>query len=105
MTQLDASMVCGCRLAVWYRGCHSCLNSSGWDVHASIAVNSLNHIAMLLHVQKLWTRCAHFVFNIYHGWPALVMRGMADFIMSKERVTLGDPLSMYVYAIGILALV
>ena len=33
------------------------------------------------------------VFNTYRGWPVLVMRGMSDYILSKEGVTQGDPLS------------
>ena len=33
------------------------------------------------------------------------MRSMSDFIMSKEGVTQGDPLSMYVYVIGTLPLI
>ena len=60
---------------------------------------------MLLHVHQLWPCCAHFVFNTYRGWPVLVMRGMSDFILSKEGVTQGDPLSMYVCAIGTLPLI
>ena len=60
---------------------------------------------MLLHVRKLLPRCARFVFNTYRGWPVLVMRGMSDYILSKEGVTQGDPLSMYVYAIGTLPLI
>ena len=60
---------------------------------------------MLLHVRKLWPRCARFAFNTYRDWPVLVMRGMSDYILSKEGVTQGDPLSMYVYAIGTLPLI
>ena len=60
---------------------------------------------MLLHVRKLWPRCACFVFNTYCGWSVLVMRGISDFILSKEGVMQGDPcLRIYVYVIGILSL-
>ena len=84
------------------------LNSSGWGVFlvdASNVFNSLNRISVLLHVSRLWPCCAHFVFSTYLSWPVLVMRGMSDFILSKEGVTQGDPLSMYVYAIGTLPLI
>ena len=46
---------------------------------------------MLLHVHKFWPRCAQFVFNTYHGWSTLVLKGTS---LSKEGVTQGDPLSM-----------
>ena len=55
---------------------------------------------MLLHVRNLWPCCARFVSNTYHGWPVLVIHGMLDFILSKEGITQGDPLFIYVYAIG-----
>ena len=72
-------------------------NSSGWGVllfDASNAFNLLKLISMLLHVCKLWPCCTHFVFNTYHGWPTLVMRGMSDYILSTEGITQGDSLSM-----------
>ena len=72
---------------------------------ASNAFNSLNHIAMLLNVRNLWPRCARFVFNTYRGWSVLVLRGQQKFLFSKEGVTQGDPLSMLVYAVGILPLI
>ena len=46
-----------------------------------------------------------FFFNTYRGWPALVVRGMSDFILSKEGVTRGNPLSMYLYVASILPLI
>ena len=49
-----------------------------------------------------------FVFNCYKHWATLVLRGadgFAVFIFSKEGVTQGDPLSMFVYGIGILPLI
>ena len=59
-------------------------------IDASTAFNSPS-VSMLLHVRKLWPRCACFVFNTYCGWSVLVMRGMSDFILSKEGVMQGDP--------------
>ena len=122
VTRFDASVVCGsdqlcAGLQCGIEGAIHAMNelfdanlsnSSGWGVlliDASNAFNSLNRISMLLHVRKLWPRCARFVFNTYRGWPVLVMRGMSDYILSKEGVTQGDPLSMYVYAIGTLPLI
>jgi len=54
---------------------------------------------------KLWPRCSCFVFNAYHGWPVLALRGHLGFLYSKEGVTQGDPLSMFVYAVAILPLI
>lgn len=88
--------------AMWNRGCHSC-QIFDWDVlliYASNAYNSLNRISMFLYVRNLWPRCARFVSNTYRGWPVLVMRGMLNFILSREGITQGDPLFIYVYAIG-----
>ena len=72
--------------------------SSGWGVllvDASNAFNSLNWIAMLLNVCKYRPRCARFVFNTYRGWSVLVLRGHSEFLLSKEGVTQGDPLSIF----------
>ena len=108
VTRFDASVVCGsdqlcAGLQCGIEGAIHAMNelfdanlsnSSGWGVlliDASNAFNSLNRISMLLHVRKLWPRCARFVFNTYRGWPVLVMRGMSDYILSKEGVTQGDP--------------
>ena len=80
----------------------------GWGVllvDASNALNFLNHISMLLHARVLWPRCSRFFFNTYCGWSVLVLRGSSDFLYSKEGVTQGDPLSMFMYAVGTLPLV
>ena len=81
---------------------------SGWGVlmvDASNAFNSLNRTAMLLQARVLWPRCARFLFNTYRGWSMLVVRGSSEFLYSKEGVTQGDPLSMFMYAIGTLPLI
>ena len=36
------------------------------------------------------------------GWSVLVLRSSSDFLYSKEGVTQGDPLSMFMYAVGTL---
>ena len=75
----------------------------GWGVllvDESNAFNSLNRTAMLLHARVLWPRCSRFLFNSYCGWSVLVLRGSVDFLYSREGVTQGDPLSMFMYALG-----
>ena len=52
-----------------------------------------------------WPRCARFLFNTYRGWSVLVVRGSSECLYSKEGVTQGDPLSMFMYAIGTLPLI
>ena len=59
---------------------------------------------MLMHARVLWPRCARFLFNTYRGWSVLVLRGSSTYLYNKEGVTQGDPLSMFMYAIGILPL-
>ena len=78
---------------------------SGWGVlliDATYALNSLNRIAMLIIICKLWPRCSRFVFNAYCGWPVLVLCGHSGFLYSEEGVTQGDPLSMFVYAVALI---
>jgi len=45
-------------------------------------------------------QCARFLFNTYRGWSMLVLRGSSTFLYSKEGVTQGNPLSMFMYVIG-----
>ena len=81
--------------------------SSGWGVllvDASNAFNSLNRIAMLWNVRVLWP-CSRFVFNTYQGWATLVVRGSQEYLYSMEGVMQGDPLSMFLYAVGTLPLI
>lgn len=122
VTRLDAALVCGsdqlcAGLQAGIEGAIHAMTSlydtnhaqpSGWGVlmvDASNAFNCLNRAAMLLHARVLWPRCARFLFNTYRGWSVLVMRGCSEFLYSKEGVTQGDPLSMFMYAIGTLPLI
>ena len=79
----------------------------GWGVllvDVSNTFNSLNHSALLWNSRVLWPRCFHFLFNTYRGWAVLFVCGSAEYLYSREGVTHGDPLSMFLYAISILPL-
>ena len=72
---------------------------------ASNAFNSLNRVALLWNMRVLWPRCSRFVFNTYQGWATLVLRNSTEDLYSMEGVTQGDPLSMFLYAVGTLSLI
>jgi len=74
-------------------------------VDATNAFNSLNHAALLWNAHILWPQCSCFLFNTYRGWAALVVHGSGQFLYSKEGVTQGDSLSMFLYAVGTLPLI
>ena len=67
--------------------------------------HSLNHIAMLLNIRKFWPSCARFVFNTNRGLSVLVLRGHSEFLFSREGITWGDPLAMFIYVTGTLSLI
>jgi len=68
-------------------------------------MNSLNRAAMLLHARVLWPRCTRFLFSTHKGWSVLVLKGSTTLLYSKEGVTQGDQLSMFMYAVGTLPLI
>ena len=72
---------------------------------ASNTFNNINRMAVLWNARLLWPRCSRFIFNTYRGWAPLVVRSASSFLYSKEGVTQGDPLSMFIYAIGVLPLI
>ena len=83
-------------------------NEDGWGVlmvDASNAFNNINRLAILWNTRVLWPRCSRYVFNTYRGWAPLVMKGSSSLLYSKEGVTQGDPLSMFIYAIGTIPLI
>ena len=80
----------------------------GWGVllvDALNAFNSLNCSALLWNAHVLWPRCSRFLVNTYRGWAVLYVRGLAEFLYSREGVTQGDPLSMFLYAIVVFPLI
>ena len=81
---------------------------AGWGlllVDAKNAFNSLNQIAALWNARVLWPCCLRFLFSTYCGYAPLFLQGSSDYLLSKERVTQGDPLSMMLYAVAILPLI
>ena len=75
------------------------------DGDASNAFNSLNRIVVLWNSRVTWPRCSQYLFNTYKGWAPLVLKGSASMLHSKEGITQGDPLSMFIYAIATLPLI
>ena len=74
-------------------------------VNASNAFSSLFCAALLWNVCVLWHHWSWFVFNTYQGWATILLRGSKEFLYSMEGVTQGDPLSLFLYAIGMLPLI
>ena len=120
VTKIDAESVCGVSqlcagLGAGIEGAVHALNElfddhsrEGWGVlmvDAKNAFNSLNRMAALWNVCVLWPRCSRFLFNSYRGWGSLVVRGSSSLLYSKEGVTQGDPLSMFMYAVSSVPLI
>ena len=82
--------------------------NSDWGlltIDASNAFNSLNRVALLWNARILWPTAARFIFNTYQGWSTLVLRGSTENLASMEGVTQGDPISMFLYAVGSVPLI
>ena len=109
ITQLCGGVRCGIEAAI-----HAVYDlfmdneEDGWGVlmiDASNAFNSINRQAALWNTRILWPSCSLFVFNTYKGWAPLVVTDSSEYLYSKEGVTQGDPLSMFVYAVATLPLI
>jgi hypothetical protein len=79
-------------------------------VDASNAFNAVNRIAALWNARLTWPGAARFLFNTYRGYNLLVIRsstspGSGTIMLSREGVTQGDPLSMFLYSIAIMPLI
>ena len=81
---------------------------SGWGlllVDANNAFNVVSRVTALWNACILWPRCSCFLFNTYHGYSMLLLKGSEHILYSKEGVTQGDPLSMLFYAVAVLPLI
>ena len=74
---------------------------------AKNAINKINKIGMLCTFLHIWSSRAH-SFYCYCNWSLLVLQnanGTASFLHSRVGATLGDPLAMVAYSIGIIPLI
>ena len=69
-----------------------------------IIINN-NNRAVLWNSRVLWPNCSLFLFNCYGGWAPLVITDSAEILYSKEGVTQGDPLSMFIYAVATIPMI
>ena len=80
----------------------------GWGVlliDASNAFNNINRQAVLWNFHVLWPSCSLFLFNTYRGWAPLIVVDANELLYSRDGVTQGDPLSMYIYTVATLPLI
>ena len=75
-------------------------SDDGWGV---MMVDPSN--VVLWNSRVKWPRCSQYLFNTYRGWAPLVLKGSGSMLHSKEGITQGDPLSMFIYAIATLPLI
>ena len=76
-------------------------------IDARNGFNELSCLAMLWTVQHRWPAGARFAFNFYRHWAQILLRQPGEppvTILSRESVTLSDPLSMVLYGITLVPL-
>eukprot|EP00919_Chromeraceae_sp_WS-2016_P042520 GHVR01101381.1.p1 GENE.GHVR01101381.1~~GHVR01101381.1.p1 ORF type:complete len:305 (+),score=17.62 GHVR01101381.1:158-1072(+) len=81
--------------------------TEGWGVlliDAKNAFNSCNRITILVNALRYWPKAGRFVFNCYKGPQPLILSNSLT-LYSQEWVAQGDPLSMFLYALGTLSLI
>ena len=69
--------------------------------------NELIRLEMLWTVRHRWPEGTRFAFNCYRHWAQLLLRqpgNVTVILLSREGVTQGDPLSMFLYGITLLPL-
>ena len=80
----------------------------GWGVlliDDSNAFNSINHQSVLWNSRVLWPRCSLFLFNTYSGWAQFIVVDANEILYSREGITQGDQLFMFIYGAAILPLI
>ena len=73
-------------------------------IDATNAFNTINRQAAIWNSRVLWPSCSLFLFNTYRGWVPLIVTDSSSILYSREGVTQGDPLSMFVYALATIPL-
>ena len=70
----------------------------------SKAINTMNHQVVFWNSRILCPNCSFSLFNTYRGWIPLIVTDSSDTLYSREDVTQGDPLSMFLYALATISL-
>ena len=70
-------------------------------VDATITFKSISQIAL----SEYYGHDSHFLYNMYRGWAALIIRGSQDLLYRREGAIEGNPMSMFMYAVGTVPLI
>ena len=84
-----------------------CFLSEFTLIDARNEFNKLIRLAMLWTVRHRWRAGVRFAFNCYKHWAQLILRQPGELsvtILSREGVTQGDPLFMFLYGITLIPL-